>query len=260
MVQLHVELYFGQDDKPPRARCTVPAELSDDQRRIIVRRPAGRVEQLDKTGKPVWHHSNQTHPREFLVADGKRVPGTQFEKARKSHQNWYLSPTTIQMLRAKERNLIDEHGRVFPHLFGKDHWSLLGYVGCRIASHPAGNAIGVGEMDKRNLRCNPARHPVHAIVLDFRPGEGLQWKEDYGTRLAGFWAPDGICPDLRLPYHDDWDCLNDFEAAGFLTVWSEINAFVELTDIGARAYGQLMEHKARGGNFATFKLEGQVQA
>lgn len=250
MRQLEVELHFGQDGQPPKARCYVPGELIEGK--IRVTQSANHVEQLQHGPKPVWHFSNAATPREFYAKDGKRVPATQQGNASKSNQNWYLSPTTVQMLDAIERGLIDDHGRVPVHLFGKDHWSLVGYIGSRISSHPAGDAAGVGMMDPRNLRCNPERHPVHALE------QHRGWKSDYGTRLAGFWKDGQAVPEFRLPYHDDWDCLNDLESAGLITVWSEINAFVQFTDIGLHVYGQVMEHKAAGKNFASFRLEEGV--
>ena len=129
--------------------------------------------------------------------------------------------------------------------FGKDHWSLLAYVEtCAVESN---------SLDKRRLRCNPARHPIHAVNLNY--GEVARWKPEYGTRLKGFWAADGrINPDLRLPSHDDWDCLDDLEAAGLIDVVSEANALVRMTDAGMGIAALVRKHKASGGTFATFSI------
>ena len=128
--------------------------------------------------------------------------------------------------------------------FGKDHWSLLGYVQTRCADsfHPQ----GVGELDKKHLRCNAARHPIHAtFIMSHRE---RAWKPEYGTRLHG----DGRDGSRQLPDHDDWDCLDDLEAAGLLEVISTANGFVKLTDAGLDMAAALVKHKASGGWFSNF--------
>lgn len=135
--------------------------------------------------------------------------------------------------------------------FGKDHWSLLAYIACRVESHQAGDAVGVGTLDKEQIRCNPERHEIHAVS---RAGHERTWKPSYGTRLAGFWKEGGgTDPALQMPDHDDWDCLDDLEAAGIIEVLSEANAFVRITEAGLQVYGALTQHKASGGNFSEFR-------
>ncbi len=120
--------------------------------------------------------------------------------------------------------------------FGKDHWSLLAYVETLCVD---GRGNGVGEIDKRRLSCNPKRHPVHAV------NEGMcKWKDDYSSRLA-----DGAAP---VPGHDDWDCLDDLEAAKLLEIMSEVNGFVILSDRGREMAGRIRAHKSKGGSFANF--------
>lgn len=152
---------------------------------------------------------------------------------------------------------LTESGHVPPQYFGKDHWSLLGYIGSRQKSHPANGKKDVAALDKQHLRCNPHRHPLHAIN-EIRGGGG--WRDRYGTRLRGYWRkdkPGETNEEWRIQEHDDWDCLNDLEAAGLITVWSEANAFVQINPgLGLRVYLQLHEHKTKGGNFADFVPHG----
>jgi hypothetical protein len=130
--------------------------------------------------------------------------------------------------------------------FGKDHWSLLAYVETLCVDS---GENGVGEIDKRRLRCNPKRHPVHA-VNEARTGG---WKDDYSTRLSGYFLPNGKNDKSRMVYsHDDWDCLDDLEGAGMLEVMSEVNGFVILSDRGREMVARIRAHKSKGGVFATF--------
>ncbi len=101
----------------------------------------------------------------------------------------------------------------------------------------------------KQLRCNPERHPMHAVSRF----SDRSWEPSYGTRLAGFWKDGSTDPSLQIPYHDDWDVLDDLEAAGFIEVLSETNAFVVLTNPGLEVYGRLSAHKASGGQFADFR-------
>ncbi len=125
--------------------------------------------------------------------------------------------------------------------FGKDHWSLLAYVEtCCVDS--VGNT---GRLDPLRMRCNPKRHPMMAVA---RFGE-RRWEPTYGTRLR--MTRTGKVSQLKT--HDDWDCLDDLEAAGLVEVLSLINGFVHMTEDGLKVAHALREHKAKGGVFATFR-------
>lgn len=130
--------------------------------------------------------------------------------------------------------------------FGKDHWSLLGYIGS-CASH--GGNSGVASLDKERLRCNPSTHQIHAVSARIN----RNWDQSYGTRLAGYWRKDNtIDKSCQLPEHDDWDVLDDLEAAGIIDVIGEANALVAITPAGLRVYGALCAHKAAGKNYSEF--------
>lgn len=79
--------------------------------------------------------------------------------------------------------------------WGKDHWSLLAYVESVCVD-------GHGEIDLRRMRCDADRHPGYAV----RQGFDDNSHKKYSTRLQ----------DGELQDHDDWDCLDDLEAAGLV--------------------------------------------
>lgn len=135
-----------------------------------------------------------------------------------------------------------------PSKFGKDHWSLLAYLETRCVD----GQYGVGVIDFRRVRCNPERHPVHAV-------NRTAWQSNYGTKLAGFFEFAGrddlaaaAAAGVQLPDHDDWDCIADLEAADLLTLTSSANGLVKLTDLGIKVSAALRAHKANGGQFAEF--------
>jgi hypothetical protein len=118
--------------------------------------------------------------------------------------------------------------------FGKDHWSLLAYVEDTCVN----GKDGFGTLAK-------SRHAANKGPLG-------GWRESWGTRLHGFFAERK--PDLQLGFHDDWDCLKDLEAAGFIEVISEANGFVKMTDAGNATCAALRTFKSQGGQFANFVL------
>ena len=136
--------------------------------------------------------------------------------------------------------------------FGKDHWSLLAYVEhCCVNSRD-----GIGAIDYRRVRCNPARHPTQCGVYS----QDIPWKVSFSTRLAGFGAfPEhadtqaAIAAGLQVQDHDDWDCLEDLEAAGYIEVVSMANGRISMTSRGNAIAAQLRSHKTSGGLFGTFK-------
>jgi hypothetical protein len=137
--------------------------------------------------------------------------------------------------------------------FGKDHWSLLAYVEDLCVN----GREGLGEIDPRKLRCNPATHQTMYCAHS----SPVHWKPSYGTRLAGFFdfedrgdPEKAIAAGLQLRDHDDWDCLEDLEAAGYVEVLSLANGVVRMTKGGCEVASQLRTHKASGGHFAGFRL------
>lgn len=126
--------------------------------------------------------------------------------------------------------------------WGKDHWSTLAYIEtCTVDNQVT---AGVGVLDKRKMRCNPKTHPYWAHLPDWNPSNG--------TRLKGFISEEET-PDLLLPSHDDWDCVEDMEAEDLMMICSVVNYWISLTDQGRDIASQLREHKSKGGNFSNFE-------
>jgi len=137
--------------------------------------------------------------------------------------------------------------------FGKDHWSLLAYVeNCCVNGKD-----GFGRLDRTRLRCNPDKHPLLAAALS--PGSG--WKLEYSTRLKGFFQfedrtdPEkAIAAGHLLRDHDDWDSLDDLQAAGLIDIHSLVNGVIRMTKEGISVAAKIRAHKSAGGNFANFSL------
>ncbi len=140
---------------------------------------------------------------------------------------------------------------ITPDRFAKDHWSLLAYVETLCVD----GKDGMGRIDKTRMRANPERHPLQALNEFAAP-----WKSAYSTRLAGytgFAQRDDVAAataaGVMAEGHDDWDCLDDLQAAGLVEIFSLSNGFVKLTKRGMQVVHQLREHKAQGGTFWNFQ-------
>ena len=136
--------------------------------------------------------------------------------------------------------------------YGKDHWSLLAYIECLCVD----GTKGVGKIDMRKMRCNEQIHPL--LVGN----SNVKWREDYCTRLAGFFDYEhrndiGKCfaEGFLLKGHDDWCCLEDLHDAGIIEIITLENGFVKMTEFGCDVAAKLRRFKALGkGNYADFKL------
>ena len=119
--------------------------------------------------------------------------------------------------------------------WGKDHWSTLAYIETRIVDHK-------GEPNREQMRCDVAIHPQFAN----RANRGLLPDKKYPTRLN-----DGT----ELPGHDDWSCMDDAEAVGFVVNnGTGLHRVYALTDAGTEVCNALREHKRKGGNFGEFRV------
>lgn len=119
--------------------------------------------------------------------------------------------------------------------FGKDHWSTFAYIETRCMDYK-------GVPDREHMRTDPDRHPGLVGFRVAQAYEGMHKK--YPTRLKG---------GYELFDHDDWDCVDDLEAAGLLEInGTGINPVYKLTDEGHEIIKQLRKFKSEGGNFADF--------
>lgn len=131
--------------------------------------------------------------------------------------------------------------------WGKDHWSTLAFIECLCVD----NSGSLTDANRARLRCNDKTHPGYSLRLT----DAGDWKPSYGSRLKGYWKPDGTQDKSRqLSDHDDWDCIEDFEAAGLLeNLNTGMNPVFKLTEKGLALAAQVRAHKAGGGHFATFE-------
>ena len=128
--------------------------------------------------------------------------------------------------------------------YGKDHWSLLAYIETRCVDYK-------GVLDVAHLRVrNPA---IGSLRTPFgRP----MWKPEYGTRLSGYFKEDGTKDKSRqISNHDDLDCADELEEAGYLTnIGTGLNPAYKMTKSGSEVASLLRQHKSDGKHYATFTL------
>jgi hypothetical protein len=139
--------------------------------------------------------------------------------------------------------------------WGKDHWSTLAYLETRIVDHR-------GRISHDHMRCHAGRHPAMLAAK----------RRVHGTSADGSAYPTRLRAGRTLPDHDDYDCLDDMIAAGFVTATMPpapagtlITGLVEaelmtratyaLTEAGQRVVGELRVHKGNGGNYAGFEVQ-----
>ena len=125
-------------------------------------------------------------------------------------------------------------GRVPMSQWGKDHFSTLGYIECRIVDNK-------GTIDPRHLRCNKSANGHRQANRVF--GADMENRE-YPTRLRG---------GTHLYGHDDWSCIDDIVAERLLE-WNGtgLHPVFALTERGHTVCAALRKHKAQSGSFGTF--------
>lgn len=125
--------------------------------------------------------------------------------------------------------------QVQPAEFGSDHWRLLVYVFtlCSFSKD------SVGRPNHDRMRCNHALHPGLGGLLNSR----VVWRPSFGTRLNV----------ETLPEHDDWHCIDDFVAAGYVELLGTgIHPAFKLTAEGRRQAEALHRHVEKGGRYASY--------
>lgn len=148
--------------------------------------------------------------------------------------------------------------------WGKDHWSTLAYVEVL--------CVDKRRISLARMRCDVQRHPALLSSV------GVAIPKRYPTFLR----------TGELPDHDDWDCLRDAEAEGYLKIYggskgvlvdvepgkrgplavraqrTPLNIFgrseicypprVRITVKGLHVVALLRQYKAQGGSFGGFVL------
>jgi hypothetical protein len=170
---------------------------------------------------------NPTQVLAQAVRDVERehpLPRCSHENALRDHGGEYLEPACGCRMAP-----VDTARPVSIDLFGKDHWSALAYAECRIVDNK-----GIPTLS--HMRCDPRRHPglVHRLPFD------AIGSKEYPTILAG---------GALLFSHDDWDCIDDLEAAGLMQIkGTGIHPVWKLTQQGLEIAAKLRAH----GSFNSF--------
>lgn len=136
--------------------------------------------------------------------------------------------------------------------WGRDHWSLLGYIETVIE---AMGDFQVGfdarmRQNRRNFRVMENLSPRPRRINHTPASLGVTMDVKYASRLL-----DGSQPDWT---HDDWCCVQDMVTAGFLFNCSNGQADIEplsslkFTAEGVRVAQALRLHKMNGGTFSNF--------
>ena len=110
-----------------------------------------------------------------------------------------------------------------------------------------------GVLDKNHLRI---KNPVVKAATTRSIIGPTTWNPKWGTRLLGYFTPDGEenNEDKKLPDHDDLDCLDDLEEAGLIdNLGSGLHPMKQLTKYGKEIAAQLRAHKSNGEHYFTFK-------
>jgi len=132
--------------------------------------------------------------------------------------------------------------------WGHDHWTLLRYLHSRHVAASGEDPV----IEHQRLRINPANHNAQAVSA--WPTEGSPWTSESGTRLKGYDDDPSLVASpkaaqdakLQIVYHDDIDCLEEFEAEGLLDILSTAHGVYRMTPEGIALCESLEAHLATG--------------
>lgn len=145
--------------------------------------------------------------------------------------------------------------------FGRDHWSVFGYVlataisGITKQGKVDGKKVGLVTLNPRALRCNHETNYIYKYHECYT-FDGItsplnsSFDETLSTRLKGYTK---LTPNIKLG-HDDYDCLHDLENEGLLIEVNVTNYIWSITDRGWDIASTLHKHKGSGKNFADFEV------
>ena len=125
--------------------------------------------------------------------------------------------------------------------WGKDHYTTLLYAETRAVDYR-------GKLDNAHMRCDPRLHRDFANT-------------NLGGQVIGGTSPTRL-KEGELANHDDWSCLEDMAALGWVRIWwhqayrmpvGGSVAKIELTEEGWRQAHALRRHMASGGRSGEFQ-------
>ena len=122
------------------------------------------------------------------------------------------------------RRRFEKSSRLPLKAFGEDHWSLLAYIDVCCSGQ-------AGRLEHNHLRRKPSKVK--------------------GTESPVFTSGDREAATQSLNY-DDWDCLADLEAVGFVELVSYATGLVHIFTGGLKAAAALRAHGERGESIKTF--------
>lgn len=146
-----------------------------------------------------------------------------------------------------DREALKKQGYIPVDRWGKDHWNLLAYIGCR-------NTNNGCVLDGDHLRVNQTKN---VGIPKSRPIRS--WDTAWGTRLRGHFKNKNDL-SLRLGEHDDIDCLDDMEAEGLITCGTRTSLYAQLTVWGRKFCAALNDHMQQGGATGNFEDSHQYLA
>ena len=149
-------------------------------------------------------------------------------------------------------------GHVDMSRWSSDHWMLLRYLADRAGKAPKG---GPATIEYARLRINRQNHLVQFLAIsEWGLGE-KQWSRPDSTRLDAHdeamltGDPDKIEEAMsQVPYHDDFDCIEEMEDEGLLEIISTARGEFTLTSSGARIATLIEAHITDHGSIHGFRL------
>jgi len=134
--------------------------------------------------------------------------------------------TVANMVRREEsmaRRRSEKQSRLPLKSFGEDHWTLLAYIDVCCSGQ-------TGRLEHRHLRRK-------ATIKSSEPPLFKSSERETETQSLSY---------------DDWDCLADLEAVGFIELVSYATGLVHIFPGGLKAAAALRAHGERGESFKTF--------
>jgi hypothetical protein len=121
------------------------------------------------------------------------------------------------------RRRAEKQSRLPLKSFGEDHWTLLAYIDVCCSGR-------TGRLEHRHLRSKPTKKSNEPSLFKSSQPE----------------------PETGSLTYDDWDCLADLEAVGFVELVSYATGLVHIFPGGLKAAAALRAHGERGESIKTF--------
>lgn len=135
---------------------------------------------------------------------------------------------------------ITENDSVPPELWGRDHWSTLGYIECKLVD----DSDYYVQFDPRMRQGRRHFRELSKYARPILVQTGMVMRPEHGSRLS-----DGT----YLTWHDDWHCVQDMLDAGLFEgdpeEWDS-GFQLKLSERGHAAAAALRKFKIEGGSFS----------